>query len=264
MIHSHVAYGEGVITDRNSLDDLLTIAGRSIVEDFESFNVQDNNNTSLDNQNGIGVGLILDSKSIFWNKNGSNSLEGPDLILEGVSFGGNPNDATGYTEEQGIDGKCYKGYWFLEWVGKGYYGQSSRKIATSYHPSIAISFDKPRFAVGFDLSSYSGFPMNAIVSVFNSKNNLIYTSPLLNLATQDPFFWGYSTATADIKTVVIKGTVYRYPEGYEYVADWSPLLDNVAFNNVVPEPVSTILFGLGGGALTLFRKKRLQNLINKH
>lgn len=137
----------------------------------------------------------------------------------------------------------------FQWNDAGYFGAPSRELVAD--GVLLIDFQVAVTAMGLDLRTFTGFPETATVYVFAADDTtLIGTiSGILLLTSGLPVFAGWEDA----------GGIGRFQLHQQFGVSWSPILDNLEFGvglQVIPEPSSFALIGLGLVALKAARRAR--------
>ena len=183
-------------------------------------------------------GVTEDFETFIITDNEATNIGTTDLNSSTVVFGQGPDLV--------VDGVVFHSDSFLQWNSEGYYGLPSKNISTTYSKNLTIYFMNPVNAFGLDMLVFGNYNDNASITVFGTESeDPIYSASNIFLSTaQSPVFWGYRD-DMNIGKVIISGSM----------RDYSPLIDSVTFGNVVPEPVSSALFVLGGAVLAFKRRK---------
>jgi hypothetical protein len=143
--------------------------------------------------------------------------QGPELVVNGVTFIAETAP--------------------LQWNGHNWYGLQTRTfLAESFLNENALTVDFTEFVQGFgvDLLAFQGFPRVATVEVFAADDSTILaTTSGIALTGPAPVFIGYVHLTGI-------GKVRLSQSGFSY----SPVIDNLVFGVLVPEPSGEFLLAI--------------------
>lgn len=135
-----------------------------------------------------------------------------------------------------------------QWDGANYYGSTSEEILSGSPAGqpLAVTFTTSVSAFGVDLRAFAGFPATATVTILGlDDTTVIGTISGVSLGTDGiPVFVGWED-TSGI------GEVEFTQSGQA----WSPIIDNLQFGTAVPEPASSVLFGVGLTLIAALRQR---------
>ncbi|MEE3100505.1 MAG: hypothetical protein VX463_12130, partial [Pseudomonadota bacterium] len=137
----------------------------------------------------------------------------------------------------------------LHWNVDGFYGLVTRTLGDAHNGATWIVYTQSVTAMGFDLHGYDGYPNDAVISVYDLADDLVFSGSVTGGVGATNTFFGYEHA-AGIGRVTVDA------QGSNYM-----MIDNHAYgvtSAAVPAPAAAPLLvaALGGLAAAARRRRR--------
>ncbi|MBI1331981.1 MAG: PEP-CTERM sorting domain-containing protein [Armatimonadetes bacterium] len=194
--------------------DLNSILSTSTTDDFETFNVADQDATTLFGNS------VLDSTTTY-------DSQGPNLVHSGAFY---------------VDSSEYD----FQWNGDHYFGLNSKTlVANGTSGGVEIVYNTPVGAMGVDAMAYSGYGYAGTMKVYSGVNLLGTVNFSLSGTAGETVFLGWQS-TQLITSVSISSPAYSWSPIIDNHTYGSV--------GTVPEPASMAVLGLGALALVRRRR----------